>query len=153
MITRFLDADLPDPGSRQLLIRRNRTAGELAYYHCYSPRPVPLTTLVRVAGSRWRVEETFQSCKGLAGLDEHQVRRCASWSRWVTLAMLAHAFLAALRTDHQTPSYRSPATQFSACSSPSSSAPPTTRPTGSAGPTGDAATKPVPKPATADDKA
>lgn len=101
---RFYDwaaIDLPDPvpGSRQLLIRRNRTTGELAYYRCYSPRPAPLTTLVRVAGSRWRVKETLQSGKGLAGLDEHQVRRCASWSRWVTLAMLAHAFLAAVRAD------------------------------------------------------
>jgi SRSO17 transposase len=79
----------PRPGSRQLLIRRNRSTGELAYYRCYAPTPVPLTTLVRVAGSRWRVEEYFQAGKGLAGLDEHQVRRYASWSRWVTLAMLA----------------------------------------------------------------
>lgn len=54
---------------------------------------------MRVAGSRWRVEETFQAGKGLAGLDEHQVRRYASWSRWVTLAMLAHAFLAVVRAD------------------------------------------------------
>ncbi|WP_050800078.1 hypothetical protein [Streptomyces himastatinicus] len=45
------------------------------------------------------MEETFQSGKGLAGLDEHQVRRYASWSRGVTLAMLAHAFLAAVRAD------------------------------------------------------
>nr|WTA00369.1 IS701 family transposase [Streptomyces sp. NBC_00857] len=85
-----IDLADPGPGSRQLLIRRNRSTGELAYYRCYSPTPVPLTTLVRVAGSRWRVEEFFQSGKGLAGLDEHQVRRYASWSRWVTLAMLAH---------------------------------------------------------------
>lgn len=96
---RFCDwahIDLPStaPGHRHLLIRRNRTTGELAYYHCYTPRPVPLAPLVRAAGSRWRVEETFQSGKGLAGLDEHQVRRYAPWSRWVTLAMLAHAFLA-----------------------------------------------------------
>lgn len=89
----------PGPGHRQLLIRRNRTTGELAYYRCYSPQTVPLTTLVRVAGSRWRVEETFQSAKGLAGLDEHQVRRFVSWTRWVTLAMLAHAFLAVVRAD------------------------------------------------------
>jgi hypothetical protein len=39
------------------------------------------------------VEETFQAGKGLTGLDEHQVRRWTSWHRWVTLAMLAHAFL------------------------------------------------------------
>ncbi len=41
-------------------------------------------------------EETFQAAKGLAGLDEHQVRRCTSWYRWVTLSMLAHAFLAVI---------------------------------------------------------
>jgi len=87
------------PGSHRLLIRRNRTSGELAYYRCFSPAPAPLATLVRVAGSRWRVEETFQAGKGLAGLDEHQVRRFTSWSRWVTLAMLAHAFLAVVRAD------------------------------------------------------
>lgn len=89
----------PRPGSHQFLIRRNRTTGELAYYRCWSPAPAPLTTLVRVAGSRWRVEETFQTGKGLAGLDEHQVRRFTSWSRWVTLTMLAHAFLAVVRAD------------------------------------------------------
>jgi SRSO17 transposase len=94
-----IDLADPRPGSRQLLIRRNRSTDELAYYRCYSPTPVPLTTLVRVAGSRWRVEEFFQSGKGLAALDEHQVRRYASWSRWVTLAMLAHAFLAGVRAD------------------------------------------------------
>ena len=45
------------------------------------------------------MEETFQTEKGLAGLDEHQVRRYPSWARWVTLAMLAHAFLAVVRAD------------------------------------------------------
>lgn len=94
-----IDLAEPRPGSHQLLIRRNRTTGELAYYRCYSAQPVPLSTLVKTAGSRWRVEETFQTEKGLAGLDEHQVRRYPSWSRWVTLAMLAHAFLAVVRAD------------------------------------------------------
>lgn len=48
------------------------------------------------------MEETFQAGKGLAGLDEHQLRRFTSWSRWVTLAMLAHAFLAVVRADEHT---------------------------------------------------
>lgn len=66
----------PGLGRHQhLLIRRNRRTGELAYYRCYAPRPVPLSTIVKVAGSRWTVEETFQNSKTLAGLDEHQVRR------------------------------------------------------------------------------
>ena len=56
------------------------------------PRRVPLATLVRVAGTRWSTEENFQAGKGLAGLDEHQVRTWTSWHRWATLAMLALAF-------------------------------------------------------------
>ena len=50
-----IDLTEPRPGSRQLLIRRNRTTGELACHRCFSPAPVLLTALVRVAGSRWRV--------------------------------------------------------------------------------------------------
>jgi SRSO17 transposase len=101
---RFYDwalADIADdrPGHHQPLVRRNRRTGELAFYRCYSAIQVPLSVLVQVAGRRWTVEETFQSGKGLAGLDEHQVRRWTSWHRWVTLAMLAHAFLAVVRAD------------------------------------------------------
>ena len=90
-------------GEHHLLIRRNDTTGELAYLRCYSPHPVPLSTLVWVAGQRWRIEESFQAAKGLTGLDQHQVRRWTSWHRWTTLAMLAHAFLAvatAIERDH-----------------------------------------------------
>ena len=91
------------PGHRWLLIRRNRHTKELAFYRCYSPWPVPLATLVKVAGCRWPVEENFQASKGLAGLDEHQVRTWTSWHRWVTLAMLALAFLTiTAATEHGT---------------------------------------------------
>ena len=83
----------PGPGCHYLLIRQNRRTGELAFYRCYSPQPVTLAALVKVAGQRWTIEENFQAGKGLTGLDEHQVRRWTSWYRWVTLAMLAAAFL------------------------------------------------------------
>jgi hypothetical protein len=75
------------------MIRRNPKTGQLAFFRCDTPRPVPLAMLVRVAGFRWAVEERFQTGKGLVGLDQHQVRRWHSWYRWATLAMLAHAFL------------------------------------------------------------
>jgi SRSO17 transposase len=97
-----------------LLIRRNPTTGELAFYRCWMPRPVPLATLVRVAGCRWRIEEAFQASKGLCGLDEHQVRRWHSWYRWTTLAMLALAFLVVLAvtepTHHPPPAGLAPLT-------------------------------------------
>ncbi|GAA4072303.1 hypothetical protein GCM10022233_56820 [Streptomyces shaanxiensis] len=48
------------------------------------PHPVPIGTLVRVAGMRRRIEETFQAGKGLAGLDEHQV------CHYTPLAALGH---------------------------------------------------------------
>jgi SRSO17 transposase len=94
-------------GQRWLLVRRNRRTRELAFYHCWTPRPVSLSILVRVAGRRWTIEERFQTGKGLCGLDQHQVRRWRSWYRWTTLAMLAHAFLVVLaatdRTQHPPP--------------------------------------------------
>ncbi|MFJ9761470.1 hypothetical protein [Streptomyces sp. NPDC101149] len=61
--------DLADlrPGRHQLLIRRNRATGELAYYRCLPPQQVRLATLTRVAGLRWRVEKTFQAARGVTG--------------------------------------------------------------------------------------
>ncbi|MFB6398714.1 IS701 family transposase, partial [Polymorphospora sp. 2-325] len=60
------------------------------------PRPVPLHTLVRVAGSRWSIEELFQTGKGQVGLDHYQVRGWTGWHRFITLAMLALAVLTTL---------------------------------------------------------
>ncbi|MEH0628389.1 IS701 family transposase [Streptomyces stelliscabiei] len=88
------------PGShRHLLIRRNRSTGELAFYLCWSLTDVPLSELVRIAGVRWSIEECFQAAKGQVGLDHYQVRHWTSWHRHITLAMLALALLTALAAD------------------------------------------------------
>jgi SRSO17 transposase len=89
----LIDIRTEAAGHWWLLVRRHRRTGKRAYYRCYSPAPVPLTTLVRIAGSRWAVEEDFQTGKELTALDQHQVRRWTSWHRWATLTLLAHAFL------------------------------------------------------------
>jgi SRSO17 transposase len=82
-----------------LLVRRSLTdPTDLAYYLCYGPPSTPLRELVRVAGTRWAIEESFQSAKGQVGLDQYQVRRYDAWYRHITLVMLAHAFLAVTRT-------------------------------------------------------
>ena len=62
-----------------------------------------LAVLVHVAGRRRTVEEAFRTGKGLAGLDQHQVRRWNSWHRWTTLAMLASAFRTAAERSRQPP--------------------------------------------------
>ena len=81
-----------------LLIRRSiARPSELAFYLCHTPRPVPLARLVQVAGARWAVEECFQAGKNEAGLDHYQVRLYKAWYRYVTLAMLALAWLAVTR--------------------------------------------------------
>jgi SRSO17 transposase len=80
-----------------LLARRRLTDGELAYYVCFGPAPTTLAELVRVAGSRWAVEECFQAAKDQVGLDHYQVRRYDAWYRHVTLVLVAQAFLAAVR--------------------------------------------------------
>ncbi|MFF5189349.1 IS701 family transposase [Streptomyces sp. NPDC000345] len=64
-----------DTGSnRHLLVRRNRSTGELAFYLCWSPTEVPLSQLIRVAGIRWSIEECFQAAKSQVGLRHHGVR-------------------------------------------------------------------------------
>jgi len=86
------------PGmARWLLVRRSRRDGELAFYACYGPAETSLLGLVRVAGTRWAVEEGFQQAKTEVGLDHYEVRRWPGWYRHITLALLAHAFLVVTR--------------------------------------------------------
>ena len=104
-------ATLPDTGTaehghhRWLLVRRSIIdPADLAYYLCYGPADTTDEHLIKVAGSRWAIEECFQTAKGQVGLDEYQVRRYDAWYRHITLAMLAHAYLAvtaaAMGKDH-----------------------------------------------------
>lgn len=92
----WLLIDPATPGGQQLLVRRSISKpSELAYYICHSTYPAPIAELVRVAGSRWAVEETFQFTKNETGLDHYQVRKYDAWYRHITLSMLAAAFLTA----------------------------------------------------------
>jgi SRSO17 transposase len=99
----------PDPGEfrRWLLVRRSVSdPTDLAYYLCGGPPDTPLAELVRAAGSRWAIEECIEAAKGEAGLDEYEVRSWAGWYRHVTLTLLAHAMLTAIRARAVKPSRR-----------------------------------------------
>jgi len=81
-----------------LLVRRSLAdATDLAYYVCFCPAGTTLATLVQVAGTRWAIEESFESGKGEVGLDQYEVRRWPGWYRHITLALLAHAYLTVTR--------------------------------------------------------
>ncbi|MDH6283994.1 IS701 family transposase [Prescottella agglutinans] len=83
-----------------LLARRSITdPHEIAYYICYGPADTEPAELVRVAGSRWAIEECFQTAKNETGLDHYQVRGYPAWYRHITLSMAAAAFLTILRRD------------------------------------------------------
>jgi SRSO17 transposase len=83
---------------KALLIRRSlEKPDELTFYLTLAPEGTELATLVQVAGTRWTIEACFEAAKGEVGLDEYEVRSWTGWHRHVTLAMLAHAYLAVVR--------------------------------------------------------
>lgn len=89
-----------DPDAEYWLLARKSLADpeDIAYYLCHTPKRVSLAEMVRVAGARWAIEETFQTAKGETGLDHYQVRQYTGWYRHITLSMLAHAFLTVTRS-------------------------------------------------------
>jgi SRSO17 transposase len=84
---------------RWLLIRRSSEDPDedLAFYQAYGPKETPVRELVKVCQRRWQVEDCFAEAKGEVGLDQYEVRRWDAWHRYVTLCLLAHAFLAITR--------------------------------------------------------
>jgi SRSO17 transposase len=81
-----------------LLVRRKLDEpDELTFHLTLAPEGTDLATLVRVAGTRWTIEACFEAAKGEVGLDEYEVRSWTGWHRHVTLATLAHAYLAVVR--------------------------------------------------------
>jgi SRSO17 transposase len=47
--------------------------------------------------ARWAIEECLESAKGEVGLDQYEVRRWDAWYRFVTPALVAHAYLTVVR--------------------------------------------------------
>jgi SRSO17 transposase len=78
----------------QYMIRRSIDDGTQAFYRCYNPNHAGFGDIVHVAGARWPIEECFGAGKNDVGLDHYQVRTWDAWHRHITLAMLAHTFLA-----------------------------------------------------------
>ena len=81
-----------------LLVRRRCSdPRDWAYYRVHGPADTTVPEMVRVAGLRWAIETGFEHAKGEVGLDHSEVRRWQAWYRHITLALLAHAYLAVTR--------------------------------------------------------
>jgi SRSO17 transposase len=84
---------------RWLLMRRSMAEPEeIAYYLCYGPAQTSVHELIRMAGRRWIIEDCFEAAKGEVGLDDYEVRKWDGWKRHITLCLLAHAYLAVVRS-------------------------------------------------------
>jgi SRSO17 transposase len=83
-----------DDGHSVLLVRRHRYTGQLSFYRCWTPGPVPLSKLIAVASARWKIEEDHQLSKQVTSLDSGQVIRWKSWHRWTAICLLAYIYLA-----------------------------------------------------------
>ena len=73
---------------------------ELAYYVGFGPSGTAMAEFVQLAE---RAAAGIEEAKGPVGLDQYEVRRWDGWYRHITLAMLAHAYLAVIRYQATTP--------------------------------------------------
>jgi SRSO17 transposase len=97
------ETDGPQERARFLLIRRSLAdPDKRAYYRVAGPAQTTLPEVVRVAGSRWKIEEGYEQAKGEVGLDQYEVRTWRAWYRYMTLALLAYAALVVMQGQART---------------------------------------------------
>jgi hypothetical protein len=65
-----------DAGRSVLRVRRHRYTGTCSFYRCWTPGPVPLTRLIAIAVTRWRID-------------------------WSALCLLAYIYLAVAAASHR----------------------------------------------------
>lgn len=83
-------------GHHWVLIRRSLSdPTDKRYYFVFGLAGTTLAEMVEAIGARWKIEEDFQTSKGL-GLDQYEVRTWTAWYRHMTLVLLALAFLTAI---------------------------------------------------------
>src|SRR5262249_11438885 len=93
--------DAPGP-ARWLLARRSVSdPTDLAYYLANAPADTPLATLARVAAARYVIEQCLEEGKDDVGMDQYEVRSWSGWYRFITLCMMAVAWVASVRRQLQ----------------------------------------------------
>jgi len=93
--------DLPG-ADRWLLVRRSVSdPTELAFSLSDAPADTPLATLARVAATRYTIEQCLLEAKDDVGMDQYEVRSWPGWYRFITLCMMAVAWVASVRRQLQ----------------------------------------------------
>jgi SRSO17 transposase len=99
--TRIKLRDVGENRMRWLLARRSfKQSDEITLYAASAQADTTLVKLAQIAGTRWSIEECFETAKGELGLNHYEVRSFQGWQRHMTLAMLAHAYLTVLQANN-----------------------------------------------------
>ncbi|MEZ4390313.1 MAG: hypothetical protein R3A48_04395 [Polyangiales bacterium] len=84
---------------RWLLVRRSiHEPFERAYYLSDGPAETPLAQLAPRRLESPAIEQCFGEAKDDVGLDQYEVRGWVGWYRYITLCMMAAAWVASVRT-------------------------------------------------------
>jgi len=84
---------LPAPQHPLLIARNVLDPSEVKYFLGHAPCNTPLSTLLLVGFSRWRVERCFEDSKGEVGLDHYEGRRYVGLKRHLILSAVSYLFL------------------------------------------------------------
>ena len=93
----------PMPGAERWLLARRSVSDptEVAYYLSNASEDTPLATLARVAATRFTIEQCLLEAKDDVGMDQYEVRGWPGWYRFVTLCLMAVAWVASVRRQLQ----------------------------------------------------
>ncbi len=85
---------LPEKTYHLIVARNVLEPTEIKYFVSNAPIGTPVTTLLVVAFSRWRVERCFEDEKGELGLDHYEGRKYQGLKRHLIITAVSHLFLA-----------------------------------------------------------
>ncbi len=82
-----------------LIIRKDSKSKEIKYQLSNAPADTVIDRLGQMSGSRYWIERTFEDGKGIAGLEDFQVRSWTGWHHHITMTFLAMLYLMMLSID------------------------------------------------------
>jgi SRSO17 transposase len=108
---RVIDSRRRLPAAEVWLLARRSVSDplEVAYYLSHAEPSTPITVLAHVASTRYTIEQCFEEAKDDVGLDHYEVRTWPSWHKYITLAMMALAWLVSARAKLAAGAFSGPA--------------------------------------------